>query len=207
MSNHSAPPQASETAAVPTQDIPRRRKHTGLLIFLIISVLVLATLGITAFVNRETLSLLLHPERIEFNTLADTDALLHTLESEGAIRGLRIETDAEKTTFFFRSADGSVEINAQYHDDEFSFLEGFVNAMASSIQTIAQAEDFASKLLSPFLDSHETQAVILKFSPDIVAQSGRSVMDMSLTLGERYAATLQGPPMEIVRFTVEKLEE
>lgn len=191
------------TPVVPAKDLPRRRNRTGWWIFFTIIALVIAALATVALIYRDTLTLLLHPERIEISMLPETEAALRLLESDGSVRNLRIETSNSQTTISFRSADESVAVTAEYADGQFVRLEGRINAMQTSIQTIPQAEEFAAVMLSPFFDIHEIRAVIMKFSPDIISQAGRNEMDMSMSVGERYTASVKGPPMETVRFTVE----
>ena len=84
-------------------------------------------------------------------------------------------------------------------------MEGTICSNRSSIQTVSDAEDFAGDMLSPFFDPNEIRAIFIKFSPDIIAQAGRDNMDMTLNLGGNYAISIQGPPLEIVRFDVKQI--
>ena len=185
---------------------PKRPRRTGRILLIGILALVLTAAAVTAVVFRDTLALLLHPERIEVSRLPETLEALEALREKGAIRDLKVSTGEDGTEIFYRSADDSVEVNAFYADDGVRRIEGSVWAMRSSIQTIPDAEAFAAEMLSPFFDENETRAIFLKFTSDIVTQAGRDFMDMNLELGGNYRVTVQGPPMQTVRFGVEVLE-
>jgi hypothetical protein len=183
-------------------DIPKRPRRTGRIVLIGILAFVLAAVAITAIIYRDTLILLLNPDRIEINRLSETLTTLDSLQEKGMIRDLDIQSGGAGTEIFYRSYDGSVEVGAVYADDAIQWIEGSVWAMRSSIQTVPDAEAFAGDMLSPFFNENEVRAIFLSFTSDIVAQAGRDSMDMSLELGDRYTVTVQGPPMQTVRFRV-----
>ncbi|MCL2031258.1 MAG: hypothetical protein FWG93_06900, partial [Oscillospiraceae bacterium] len=172
---------------------PKRPRRTGRILLFGILAAVLLAAAVTAIVYRDTLALLLYPDRIEVSRLPETLDALYALREKGAIRDLNIRNAEDGTEISYRSADDSVEVSAVYADDLVRSIEGSVWAARSSIQTIPDAEAFAANMLSPFFSQDETRAIFLKFTSDIVAQAGRDAMDMSLELGGRYSITVQGP--------------
>lgn len=188
----------------PAVAIPKRPRRTGRVILIGTLVLLLAAIAVTAIVFRDTLELLLHPDRIEISRFSDAAETLRQLEGQGVIRDLRIRAAEEGTELFYRSADDSVEVTAvyAYEDEAFLWLDGTVRSQLSSLQTIPDAEAFAAEMLSPFFNADETRAIFLKFSADIIAQAGRDSMELNLNLADRYKISIEGPPMQTVRFSI-----
>ncbi|MDR1736199.1 MAG: hypothetical protein LBR85_04940 [Oscillospiraceae bacterium] len=186
----------------PRQNLPRRHRRIGKFIALGIAAAILSAVAVTAYIYRETIILLIDPSRIEISAWADTEGAVRALEDRDVIRNVLVLTEGGDTTLSFATRDASITVIARYTDGAFRSLQGTVNAMQTGIGTISGAQKYATEMLSPFFSVPETQAILIKFTPDIVAQAGRDSMDMSVTLGERYAASIMGQTMQTLDFTV-----
>ena len=179
---------------------PRKKvKLSVLCFFCVIGALFLAVI-ILAAANFSVLRLVYSPENIVISAREESVETLERLESSGEVRNLVISEDESEISF--SSANESVKISSEYDDERLMRVSGNVDASLVDVSTIEEVMELARAALSPYLSDAAITAILLRYSPEIIAGFRDDDIDLTFDIGGDYQVKVTGSARGVIDFSV-----
>ena len=193
--------KVSEISTVNNKNSQKRpMKRWKLIVFSILGALLLA-IAVLAAANLSVLRLVFSPGNIRISERDESIAVLKQLEGDGVIRNVDISNDMSSVSFF--SADESIKVVGEYDGGRLRRIHGEIDAGQVNISSIDEGRRVARVMLSPYFADAEITAILLRYSPDIIAGAVNSGnIDMSFNIGDNYDVTAIGSMNDKVEFGI-----
>ena len=164
---------------------------------------VLGTIVVLVIFFLPVLKLAASPDKIVIAEQKKSIAVLERLENRGDIKKLEISEAPDKTSnVSYYSADDSIKISSEYGDGQVKRVSGDIDASRINISTIEEGREMARIMLSPYLTDAEITAILLRYSPDILANIRGDDIDMSFDIGDNYYITVAGSASGTIGFNI-----
>jgi len=167
----------------------RKNKKGKTIIFSILGVFLLAV-AVLAVVNLSVLRLVFSPGNIAISEREESIATLKRLESAGGITNLEVSDDINGVSF--SSADENIRVTSEYDGARLRRVSGEINARRVHVSSIEDGKELARVMLSPYFTDAEIAAILLRHSPDIIANAVSGNINMSFDIGDNYHVTVTG---------------
>ena len=190
----------SEISAEKNMNVQKRpRKKWKIIVGCILGVILLAV-AVLAVANLPVLRLAFSPENIAVSGREKSISVLKQLESAGRIKNLDVSGDAGKVSFF--NANESIKISSEYASERLMRVKGVVDTERISVSNVDEGMELARSILAPYFDDAETNALLLRYSPDIIANAASGSINMSFDIGNNYQVTITGSTHDKVEFSI-----
>lgn len=163
---------------------PKHSRDKGKTIVCFIVGVLFLTVAVLAIVNLPVLKLVFSPENIVISEREESIVVLKHLENVGSVRNLEVSDDMSNISFF--SADETIKVTSEYDDRRLRRVSGEIDTGRIKISSVGEGRSLARLMLSPYFNDAETAAILLRYSPNIIAGAVRGNINMSFDIGERY---------------------
>jgi len=180
--------------------IPKRPRKKGKIIVLCIIGALLLTAAVLVVLNSSVLRLAVSPDNIAVSGVEESVAVLKNLENDGSITNLEVSGDKNIVSFF--NADKSIKITSEYEGGRFRSIVGEIDAERVHVSTVSEGRELAYVILSPYFSDDEIDAILLRYSPEIIANAENDNIDVSFDIGNSYNVTVTGSAYAIVEFGI-----
>jgi len=177
----------------------RPRKKWKTIILCVLGAFFLAV-AILALANLSVLKLVFSPGNIEVSELDESITTLERLESAGSVRNLEISADRNRVSFF--NADESIKVASEYDGGRVRRVSGEIDAARINVSTIDEGRELARAMLSPYFNDAEIAAILLRSSPEIIANIGSGDINMSFDIGDNYNVSITGSAYDMIEFNI-----
>ena len=167
----------------------RKNKKGKTIIFSILGVFLLAA-AVLAVANLSVLRLVFSPGSIVVSEREESITVLKRLESTGDVMNLEVSDDTGSVSFF--SADENIKVTSEYDGARLKRASGEINARRVRVSNIEDGKGLARVMLSPYFTDDEIAAILLRHSPDIIANAVSGNINMSFDIGDNYHVTVAG---------------
>ena len=155
--------------------LPKRHAKRGWKIALCIALVFLAALGTFLIIKRETVSYVLHPEKIVIRSAGDMRERLQ----EGDFK-ITKETEGE---IEYTAMDGSVNISVRTDGDTVTDMQAGFNAYDFEVNGVSDAMEYAKEILDPFYTESQIEAIVTVVAMDLPSYIGSDAVDYTRELG------------------------